>query len=461
MFRGKKVLCRTPTKDQRTLMASIHNRFDIEVVDAKTGAVKQRAKAENVILNTIWNNYTSSWFSYIAYGGGSGTPTASDTKLFNWKGAAHLSSQTRDLSHAAEGYVSTTKYTALSETTAVGVTITEVGLCTGTSSTSPLCTHAMLTDMNGNPISILKTNTDIINLYATVFFHWDLDGYNGVEFCPDASGWPIGSMGTDYFYFGRGKCGLRTLSSYISATYNASTRTYTITHPRLSVSQMNYGGFQYAMWGPFMVKVPGPHRIVGEIVGTGNGSTIDFATVYDLPSNATVYVDGVVAENVEVSEEPLSINRMGRYMWALSPQATPECLIPRVGTAPCDDVQSGTWNVYGSGIFYNPFHEYGITTWSIAGTLYGSDDLVNWTALTSGRGPYYYKFYDARTPGEYNRYWSNIKTSGLTGKNIHFTNPPPSGSIITIDYDTPMVPKDDNHVYDFSLQVQIGPYVAE
>ena len=39
-----------------------------------------------------------------------------------------------------------------------------------------LCTHALLQDMNGNNISIQKTNTDVINIYATVYLHFNQAG---------------------------------------------------------------------------------------------------------------------------------------------------------------------------------------------------------------------------------------------------------------------------------------------
>ena len=66
------------------LNASIHNRFDIEVVDSKTGEIKKKAQAENVILNRLWRVYSGNWNSYIQYGSGAGTPAATDTSLFTF-----------------------------------------------------------------------------------------------------------------------------------------------------------------------------------------------------------------------------------------------------------------------------------------------------------------------------------------------------------------------------------------
>ena len=65
----------------------LHNRFDIEIIDAKTGEIKQKAFAENVILNNWWSVIESNGipFGNLAFGSGSGTPSASDTALFNYE----------------------------------------------------------------------------------------------------------------------------------------------------------------------------------------------------------------------------------------------------------------------------------------------------------------------------------------------------------------------------------------
>lgn len=466
MIRGSK---RSLGGDTKTIMSQIHNRFDIEVIDAKTGEVKQRAKAENVICDQVWSYYTSSWSTYIAYGSGSGTPSSSDTELFKRNGNVKLGTATWDYNHIAEGYISFTKSASLSETVAVGITLTEIGLATDEYKNYKLCTHAMLTDMNGNPISILKTDTDIINLYATVFFHWNLSGYNGVELIPRTSAPPVGSMAA-YVSFSKGKHNgySATTYTYVSAAFNASTRTFTITCPRIPVSDVNVGGFKYVKYGPFIVELEGPHRVVGESVGTGDGVTVDFATKIDFPSNATVYVDGVPASGVTVSEEPLLYNDLGQYFWRLDPASTVEHLIPAEGSAPTNSSSIGNESLY-----YNPLYELGIDSHSINSLSYikASNDLVNWETvydytnnINKAVSQYKnYKFWKVqyRNVSYSTSYWRYLTSNSINGKNIHFETAPPSGSVITIDYDTPMVPKDANHVFDFSFKVQIAPYVAE
>ena len=158
------------------LNASIHNRFDVEVVDSVTGEVRQRAQAENVICNQLWTRMLSpeAYFNYIHYGSGSGTPAVGDTSLFAFSGYGTPSTADDVWSgDYATGVASLRRKIKLSETTAVGVTIAEVGIGYDTTAET-LCTHAMLKDMSGNQISITKTATDIINIYATVFVHADV-----------------------------------------------------------------------------------------------------------------------------------------------------------------------------------------------------------------------------------------------------------------------------------------------
>ena len=76
---------------KKTLNASIHNRFDIEIIDSKTGEVKQKAKAFNTICNNLWLKL-GSYFGHIHFGTGNGTPSQNDTTLFSFLGSKYVSS---------------------------------------------------------------------------------------------------------------------------------------------------------------------------------------------------------------------------------------------------------------------------------------------------------------------------------------------------------------------------------
>lgn len=150
---------------EQTIGALIHNRFDFEVTDAITGEVKQKASAYNMILDTMWTalcNLTS-FFDYIDLGSGTGTLSATRTSLFNLFCDRYATAVTQVYAYPVSYCKKSIQLTASEY---VGKTITEVGV---KSSSKGLVTHALLQDSEGNPISILKTATDIITIYATIF----------------------------------------------------------------------------------------------------------------------------------------------------------------------------------------------------------------------------------------------------------------------------------------------------
>ena len=192
MIRGtKRELDKRPSVVNVDLNASIHNRFDIEVVDAKTGEVKQKAQAFNVVCDNLWKrlftlpstSYMNDWSRNLHYGTGTGTPSAADVSLFSYLGSKSVHNPFSLDYDPNTGVYSLTKKAQILESEHVGATITEVGIGYSSSQTS-LCTHAMLQDMNGNQISILKTDTDIINLYSTVFVHMEPAKKDGVQMLP-------------------------------------------------------------------------------------------------------------------------------------------------------------------------------------------------------------------------------------------------------------------------------------
>ena len=145
---------------------NIHNRFDIHIDNIKTGEHRE-VTAYNIVLDQMWTMLCggSSYFTNIHFGTGTGTPTADRTSLFTHLGtkaavteetikAVPLSSWKRKIVLNPEEYVEST--------------ITEVGIAYG-SSASNLVTHAMLKDSEGNVISITKSDTDVVTIFATVF----------------------------------------------------------------------------------------------------------------------------------------------------------------------------------------------------------------------------------------------------------------------------------------------------
>lgn len=171
--------------------AVLHNRFDVKVVDAASGKVKQTAVGFNVITDYYFNSRltasplskTSDLFRYIAVGTGNGTPKATDTALFN-----HLIRKEVTTLETIYEYPTshTTKQIKLEATECNGSTITEValeGYYSGTwSSYYYIMSHAMLQDSEGNQIAIAKTDTDVVYITATFYATCTPSGFgtNGI-----------------------------------------------------------------------------------------------------------------------------------------------------------------------------------------------------------------------------------------------------------------------------------------
>ena len=151
----------------------LHNRFDAVLTDAKTGEVKQVAKAENVVLNQFFDIYWASYYTTtdLCLGTGTGTPKTTDTNLFNRVNTTSVGQGTRKRLSRTEW---SKTYTYTYSENQVNYTLTEVGLAIDRAIDNyPLFTHAMFTDAEGNPISIIKTNSDRLTVTATVYLTLD------------------------------------------------------------------------------------------------------------------------------------------------------------------------------------------------------------------------------------------------------------------------------------------------
>ena len=339
-------------KLSKELRMGIHNRFDIEVVDAETGEVKQKAQAFNVVCDGYWT-YTLAErrvFDTVAIGTGAGTPSASDTTLFNYIGNStydinlYNSYDVIDASNEHLGIWCRTFKSTIPNASYVGANITEIGLGDSTY----LLTHAMLKDMNGNTISITKTDTDIINIYCSLYLHYS--GQNSdihVYFARVKYSYSGGQL-IDYILGRRHStnssdnrlglypttldCGNTVLNEFINTTNNTGAVSYaygtnpptiTLTAQQIPVSKGNMNGINELMfrygdnwnsyhdftWYSIIVESGGtifpPHHVTGESVGTGDGTTVKFKTTFDCPYNARIYVNGVLQNNgVTVKKYP-------------------------------------------------------------------------------------------------------------------------------------------------------------
>ena len=180
MIRGRKRPLEKAPEVNANLNCSIHNRFDIEVIDAATGKIKQMAQAENVICNTLWTKLLTPCYVFqlhpLRYRLWHSGCRKYQLVYFPWTwhsddgrrclfpqykhGRSVAPQENHIIRNYGGGVYADRSWNRIQYHCGHAVT------------------HAMLKDMNGNQISIIKTNTDIINIYATVFAHWNTSGEN-------------------------------------------------------------------------------------------------------------------------------------------------------------------------------------------------------------------------------------------------------------------------------------------
>ena len=516
MNRGKVI---NVNKNEKVLAANIHNRFDIEVIDANTGKIKQKAEALNTICDNLWTWIFSEggrYFRYIQYGTGSGVPSSSDKSLFSFLGYKQAEKVSDGISRGSGVYTLKRKIT-LSTTEAVGKTLTEVGIAAGTSSS--LCTHAMLQDMNGNPVSIQKSDTDIINIYATIYIHFNPTGYdNGcINFVTSNLFyyWLSGryySSSNDFqehvfrvaymdHYGGLGydddmeyRAASNKIRVDLARNFNLETKTLTITASRVEgtsvpggIRTISLGSYTYSnVYGethePCMIIQSGgswfPYsEVIGEAIGTGDGSTKDFGFDFGFVRDAVIYIDGVEVplEEFTVDYGPFTTNNWIMYMEGiLVNSSTPNSLIKNYYSRNVRISKNS-----GFYAFYNPLYEIGLKSYTTRFSyikMYASNDLENWyqvgtlesssnnsTTYTIDEQYQHYKFWkwqnESTGTDDIDYLISVSPLDTFTGSKLHFVNPPAKGAVITADYKCDCIAKDENNVFDFSMTIKVGEYV--
>lgn len=334
----------------------IHNRFDVEVIDICTKKVKKRARGYNVVCDKYWEAVLNGTVAEtVVVGSGSGTPSSSDTWLFNYVGVAtndatlYGSYDNLNVSREVEGIWYRQLKRTIPNTAFVGTTLTEIGLAINNTSGN-LLTHAMLQDMNGNPISIEHTATDVINIYCTIYLHYAgqnsdahiYHGYNPSKGYGNYSSEEARGLlevvllknkkasSSSYYgstFFGpisRFYCVTPTNDSYMpnffktnivsqSPIRDTANRKLTLKSAQVPVSSFNARGIRaltllsgkatdagYGYKGTVTpvclvecgkTKIP-PSRITSESIGVGDGTTTKFKTAFDHPYNATIYING-------------------------------------------------------------------------------------------------------------------------------------------------------------------------
>ena len=150
----------------------IHNSFRIEVRDKETNALKTSARAENMVLNA-WNLGSIPRDIYFGSGSDSQQENPDMTNMIEYLDSKSIESTSGTWS--GDTFVVNYKAEQIAADEHVGKIIAEVGLYD--SIYNNLLSHAFIKDSEGNPITIEKKATDVINLYATVYYKREYETY--------------------------------------------------------------------------------------------------------------------------------------------------------------------------------------------------------------------------------------------------------------------------------------------
>lgn len=480
--------------------ATIRNRFDIECRDIVTGEV-QKYQAHNIVLDSMWSRLVNFWpfFEYIHFGTGDGSLSPTRTSLFSHLGtkAASTVSSQRALptSYRQRSIV-------LNPEEYVGQEITEVGVAYG-SAENNLVTHAFLEDSEGNPISIVKTDTMVVTIYATIFFELgDLESMYGGKFRwvqPLANNELLSYlMGATYptqqfrvtrvpeFSDGTAPASHGQSANIDPADWIKDAANKKVTTPvmRLGVSVGNgevrgFGLGSSDTLGTFRGQFPitGVYtgKAITETIGAGDGVTTGFNLSWNDPQNLVVKVDGVAVDAGDYDVVPVKKGTNVLLLKNLQILAGTPFNISNVNDGSMStlaDFRSGgkvgidvgeEWEQ----VPVNAFRMYPFSAMSRTFRLSGSHsaDFSSPTVLGSVTSTSI-AWHDVTFTAVAFRYYMIEHISGGSGvyemqilsasDQITFHTPPPPGTVITAEYTVDYVPKDSNHVLDLQVAIQYG-----
>jgi hypothetical protein len=179
----------------------MHNKYEFKLVDARTGEIKQECTAYNLVTNAYYNALRSNaaiYLQYVHLGSGTTAPAVTDTALtspfysknFMWwdEYGGYWGGYTNSMRYEGPNQYAISKTITFTEDEANG-NIAEIGLSNFSYDhwQMVLYTHALITDAEGHPISIAKTNTDRLILTITLYITLQLPNtvlpFRGSKYC--------------------------------------------------------------------------------------------------------------------------------------------------------------------------------------------------------------------------------------------------------------------------------------
>lgn len=482
----------------------IHNRFDVFKRNVITGEEKQIAQAENILLDRLWTHAiyqeqdggNTGYACKIHVGTGTGALESTRTTMFSQTFAAVASGE--NYAYDEDTQVWSRRVSAtISEVQHNGNTFREIGLGT---INSILATHALLRDMNGNPVAIEKTDTDIITFYATTYAYIPTEADDGaIRIMPMLRSFLVnvllGAKAGLLSYVNNPKANFVTTEDVPTRASDASiarlavsksitsamlsksadSKTIYIDVPRLAVGDGNVAGGIWGMilsWGIFFnfirSSVYAGTYIEGESLGTGDGSTVDFKTAFPfVKAGAVVKVDGIEDVNATVDFDKPYNNDLSRHLKHIYLNDYSRSMIGE---------QDAVITIGSINICENPYWEtYGIDY--ITGQyceIYASEDMVDWTLINTytssppvqkAVNALYrnYRYWKKVTTGTYSRTYGFLSDDLDAAElmNVHFVTPPALDAVITIDYTTSVIAKDINHVFNSEFSFTFDEHTEE
>ncbi|MFI3171111.1 MAG: hypothetical protein R3Y58_01885 [Eubacteriales bacterium] len=153
------------------LKPKLHNRFVAQVIDSRTGEVKQTAIAENIVLNNMYTAGSDYTINRCMVGDGSGTLVETRTALFNpLQTATDITVVSREFNFPTSILTLLFTFDLPSE----DQELTEVGLqgyyySTIWGTQLSLLTHAFFQDAEGNPITLSRSKYDSLIITSIVY----------------------------------------------------------------------------------------------------------------------------------------------------------------------------------------------------------------------------------------------------------------------------------------------------
>lgn len=313
------------------------NEYRLQLRDSITGEIKQDIKTHNVVLNRLWEIKSlteTDWtmpcanIRGISVGSGTGTPSASDSGLFNELWNLKGTKKVKYFGDEDTGVEITLVATFPANASYVG-NITEVGIRVNAYESSynsdyGNVTHALLQDAEGNPISMNKTDLD--ELVVTAIFRFTMEGV-GFKLLPLWSSWlgayfrdnsnasmlcqtfltvqraKKGYAGSNAGYVSQGdyskETGITDLTLQPKPSYNPATHTFVFTNSRVQATAGNTHYYNSLLLNNFGYwTLPNPdifpfYTIDGIEIGIGDG----VRTVFDNPLNYFVQDTEVITVN--------------------------------------------------------------------------------------------------------------------------------------------------------------------